>query len=137
MGMKSPKLGDYACKSNDELLAVANEDGDALHIEMAHRIRLLATNLKQTEAREYELVQIRLYLEREIQDLAGQVASLKVGSQDRRPNLNPAPKYPVADWQCGVCGWIGNALTVMEVSQRHYEWNKSKGKSCSGIQARQ
>lgn len=137
MGMNTPKLGDYASKSNDELLAAAKEAGDALHCEMAHRIRILTTNLKQSESREGELVQTRLYLEREIQDLGRQVTAQTVGSEDRRPNLPTTPKYPVADWQCGVCGWIGNALTVMEVSHRHYDWNKSRGKSCSGVQARQ
>ena len=48
-----------------------------------------------------------------------------------------APKIPVADWECGVCGWVGIAITIMEVSQRHYDWNKAKGKGCSGIQSRQ
>jgi hypothetical protein len=48
-----------------------------------------------------------------------------------------APKIPVADWECGVCGWIGIAVPIMEVSQRHYEWNKAKGQGCSGIQSRQ
>ena len=53
MGMKTPKLGDYAASSNDELLAAAKADGDALHCEMAHRIRIL---IKQSEGRESELV---------------------------------------------------------------------------------
>ena len=44
-----------------------------------------------------------------------------------------APKIPVADWECSVCGWVGIAVPIMEVSQRHHDWSKAKGHGCSGI----
>lgn len=127
--MKSPETKHCSCpdcrgSEMNECSQAAVERGNR-----AEREKLLAENR--------ELLETRQYLEREIQDLGRQVAALTVGSEDRRPNLPPAPKIPVADWECGVCGWIGLAVPIMEVSHRHYEWNKAKGKGCSGIQSRQ
>ena len=106
--MKTPKLGDYAASTNDELLAAAKADGDALHCEMAHRIRILTVNLTQSESRESELVQTRQYLERECQNLGRQVAEQTVGSVDRRPNLN-------AHKRCVKCGARHSALVLCPV----------------------
>jgi hypothetical protein len=47
-----------ASATNEELMEMANE-GDTLHMEMAHRIRVLTVNLRQCEAREMELLKQR------------------------------------------------------------------------------
>lgn len=42
--------------TNEELVKLADKDGDQLHRELAHRIRVLTTNLSQREAQLDELV---------------------------------------------------------------------------------
>lgn len=98
---------------NVELLEMADK-GDPLHQELAHRVRVLTTNLTQCEAREHELVQNELYLAREIQDLGRQVAEKTVGSEDRRPNLSA---YSV----CNECGVAHSALVRCPVTAKCHE----------------
>lgn len=97
-------------ETNAELLARA-DNGDALHQELAHRIRVLTVNLTQCEAREHDLVQNELYLAREIQDLGRQVAEQTVGSEDRRPNL---PDHKI----CNECGKCHSALVRCQAPAR-------------------
>lgn len=99
---------------NEELVKLAEKEGDQLHRELAHRIRVLTVNLSQCEARSHELVQNELYLAREIQDLGRQVAAKTVGSEDRRPNLSA---YSV----CRECGIAHSALVRCLVTAKCHE----------------
>lgn len=98
---------------NEELLGMANQ-GDLLHQELAHRIRVLTTNLNQSEAREREYRDNELYLAREIQDLGRQVAAQTVGPVDRRPDLSA---YSV----CKECGERHSALIKCAVQAKCHE----------------
>lgn len=99
---------------NEELVKLADKEGDQLHRELAHRIRVLTTNLNQCEARSFELSQNELYLSREIQDLGRQVAEQTVGSVDWRPNLTA---YNV----CKECGERHSALILCPVQAKCHE----------------
>ena len=109
-----PKAVSAESAMNEELVKLADKEGDQLHRELAHRIRVLTTNLNQCEARSFELAQNELYLSREIQDLGRQVAEQTVGSVDRRPNLSA---YSV----CKECGMAHSALVRCPVKAKCHE----------------
>lgn len=79
----------------------------------AERERLLAENR--------ELLGTRLYLEREIQDLSGQVAALTVGSEDRRPNLPPT--------KCAECGGDHEPSGARSDCIRHWQLRAMKAEN--------